>query len=230
MIFSDSGIILVRQDFREADRIVSVYTRQHGRLHARLPGVARPLGKLKALCEPLTFGELRIYARRGGVIGTVTGGKIHTVFPHIHQDLKRLQLAQHFCELFMRLTPLHQPNEAKFELLLQALTELENYGENTAFMAAFTLRLMTLAGFGLDHPVLKITPQFWHYMHQAPFSSLQFTAPEDLLSLAKCNNVCRRFLDRYLTYPLNTVKNIGLEDEEEIPVPLPEQLELQTAH
>ena len=94
--------------------------------------------------------------RRGGVIGTVTGGKISHVFPHIRRNLKRTLLAMHFCELVQRLTPLHQPSEEKFELLLSALTELE-YGEvNPAFAAAFTLRLMMLAGFGLDHPVLKI--------------------------------------------------------------------------
>lgn len=228
MIFSDSGVILIRQDFREADRIVSIYTKEHGRLNARLPGVSRPLGKLKALCEPLTLADLRIYTRRGGVIGTVTGGKIQSVFPHIHQDLRRLQLACHCCELLMRLTPLHQPNSAKFDLLVSALQTLDQTGANSALSAAFTLRLMTLAGFGLDHPVLQISEKFWQQIHQAPLSSLEFSDPEDLLFLAKCNNVCRRFLNRYLTYPLHTVKNIGLSEQEQW-VELPE-LVLQPAH
>ena len=83
MIFTDSGIILLRQNFREADRIVSLYTKEHGRVNARLPGVSRPLGKMKALCEPFVLSEYRIYVRRGGVIGTITGGKIYTVFPNI---------------------------------------------------------------------------------------------------------------------------------------------------
>ena len=47
MIFTDSGIILLRQDFREADRMVSLYTREHGRIHVRLPGVARAAGKFR---------------------------------------------------------------------------------------------------------------------------------------------------------------------------------------
>ena len=228
MIFSDSGVILIRQDFREADRIVSIYTKEHGRLHARLPGVSRPLGKLKALCEPLTFADFRIYTRRNGVIGTVTGGKIHSVFPHIHQDLRRMQLACHCCELLMRLTPLHQPNPAKLDLLVSTLATLDQSGPNHALAAAFTLRLMTLAGFGLDRPVLHISQEFWQKMHEAPLNSLQFTEPEDLLFLAKCNNVCNRFLNRYLTYPLHTVKNIGLTEPEQW-IDLPE-LELQPVH
>lgn len=211
MIFTDTGIILFRQAFRESDRIISLYTREHGRINARVPGVARSAGKLKALSEPLTLADYRIYVKRGGVIGTITGGKLHTIFPTIHTDLKRITLALHCCELIMRLTPLHQVSQAKFALLTQALTELEQTPPTSAFAAAFTLRLMMLAGFGLDHPVLQISPQFWQKMHEDNFSNLIFEDPQDLLFLAKCNSVVNRFLTHYLTYPLNTAKNFGLE-------------------
>ncbi|WP_428063854.1 DNA repair protein RecO [Candidatus Avelusimicrobium fimicolum] len=225
MIFTDSGIILFRQEFREADRMVSLYTREHGRLNARLPGVLRAAGKLKAVSEPFACADYRFYVRRGGTVATITGGKINSIFPHIRQDLKRTTLAMHFCELIQRLTPLHQPSEAKYELLLAALTELELGEINSAFAAAFTLRLMTLAGFGLERPVLKISAEFWRRMHEDELSSLVFSEPEDLLALSKCNSVCRRFLNQYLTFPLNTLKNFGLNE----PAPLPEgnQTELE---
>lgn len=233
MIFTDSGIILFRQEFREADRMVSLYTREHGRLNARLPGVLRAAGKLKAVSEPFACADYRFYVRRGGTVATITGGKINTIFPHIRQDLKRTTLAMHFCELIQRLTPLHQPSEAKYELLLAALTELELGEINSAFAAAFTLRLMTLAGFGLERPVLKISAEFWRRMHEDELSSLVFSEPEDLLALSKCNSVCRRFLNQYLTFPLNTLKNFGLNE----PAPLteenqtePEELVLNPVH
>lgn len=219
MIFTDSGIILFRQEFREADRMVSLYTREHGRLNARLPGVLRAAGKLKAVSEPFACADYRFYVRRGGTVATITGGKINSIFPRIRQDLKRTTLAMHFCELIQRLTPLHQPSEAKYELLLAALTELELGEINSAFAAAFTLRLMTLAGFGLERPVLKISAEFWRRMHEDELSSLVFSEPEDLLALSKCNSVCRRFLNQYLTFPLNTLKNFGLNE----PAPLPEE-------
>ena len=233
MIFTDSGIILFRQEFREADRMVSLYTRAHGRLNARLPGVLRAAGKLKAVSEPFACADYRFYVRRGGTVATITGGKINSIFPHIRQDLKRTTLAMHFCELIQRLAPLHQPSEAKYELLLAALTELELGEINSAFAAAFTLRLMTLAGFGLERPVLKISAEFWRRMHEDELSSLVFSEPEDLLALSKCNSVCGRFLNQYLTFPLNTLKNFGLNE----PAPLteenqtePEELVLHPAH
>lgn len=215
MIFTDSGIVLFRQDFREADRIIALYTLQHGRINLRLPGVNRAKGKLKALSEPFTCAAYRIYARSANVLGTVTGGKITHVFPRIRQDLKRQTLAFHFCELMMRLTPPHQPSAEKYRLLLQALTELDLGQPNAAFAPAFTLRLMAAAGFGLENrPVLQISPQFWRRMHEDEFSSLDFTEAEDLLSLSKCNEVCRRFLNGYLNYPLQTLKPFGLADED----------------
>ena len=216
MIFTDSAVVLYRQPFRESDRIVSLYTRSYGRLNARIPGVARSAGKLKALSEPLTLAELRFYVKRGGVLATVTGGKIHCVFPSLRTDLKRTQLALHCCELLLRLTPLHQVSPAKFELITTALQALEEGAPTPAFAAAFTLRLMTLAGFGLDHPVLQISPTFWARMHEEPFSHLVCEDPQDLVYLAKCNSVVHRFLERYLTYPLNTLKPWGLEH----PVPV----------
>ena len=199
--------------------MVSLYTREHGRLNARLPGVLRAAGKLKAVSEPFACADYRFYVRRGGTVATITGGKINSIFPRIRQDLKRTTLAMHFCELIQRLTPLHQPSEAKYELLLAALTELELGEINSAFAAAFTLRLMTLAGFGLERPVLKISAEFWRRMHEDELSSLVFSEPEDLLALSKCNSVCRRFLNQYLTFPLNTLKNFGLNE----PAPLPEE-------
>ncbi len=217
MVFTDEGIVLFRQPFREADRVACLYTRRHGRVNVRFPSVAKPLGKLKALSEPFSYADYRIYVRRGGVMGTVTGGKTLNVFSRVRTDLKRLSLAMHFCELVLRLTPQHQPSEEKFELLLKSLTELE-YGEpNPAFAAAFTLRLMRAAGFGLEKPVLKISPRFWQRIHEDSLSSLTFNEPQDLLSLSKCNSVCRRFLSQYLAYPLNTLKNFTLEETDLLP-------------
>lgn len=213
VIFTDTGIILQRQPFREADRVVSIYTREHGRINARCPGVSRSAGKLKALCEPLTCADYRVYVKRGGVMGTITGGKIKSVFPHLHTDLKRTTQALHCCELMLRLTPLHQVSVPKFELLSQALYSLEEHVPTPAFTAAFTLRLMTLAGFGLDHPVLQISPEFWQRMHEDDFANLTFEDPQELLFLAKCNNVVRRFLNQYLAYPLQTTKPLGLAEQ-----------------
>ncbi|ACC97750.1 DNA repair protein RecO [Elusimicrobium minutum Pei191] len=209
---TDEGIVLIRQNFREADRMVSLYTKSYGRLNLRFPSVNKSAGKLKALSEPFVHANYRIYVKRGAVIGCVTGGKIESVFPQIRQDGPKTKMALHFCELMFRLTPEHQPSEEKFLLLQEALNSLQKTDCNPSLSPAFILRLMTLAGFGMDKPALGIPAAFWETLHNADFENLGFTSPQDLLNLNKSAYICRRFLNRYLTYPLNTLKDEDISD------------------
>lgn len=204
-------IVLLRTNFREADRMVCAYSLEHGRMALRFPGVNKHNSRLKALSEPLTKSAARIYIRRNAAIGCVTGGKVESVYPAIRADFNKTQLASYFCELFYRLTPDHSPNEDKFLLLENSLNELETAAINPGVAPAFLLRLMQLSGYGLkDMPVLGINADFWHNMHTMPLSCLNFLTDEDVLYLNKTRYVCQRFLNKYLTYPLNTAEQLAL--------------------
>jgi len=218
MVLTDEGIILVRQNFREADRMVCLYTRSHGRVNLRFPGVNRAPGKMKALSEPFVHAAYRIYVKRGAAIGCVTGGKIESVFAPVRMDSARTKLALHFFELMFKLTPESQPSEEKFNFLLSSLKALETTKITPALSPAFILRLMTLAGFGMDKPALGIPYDFWEKMHNTPLRELNFETKEEQINISKSAYICRRFLNNYLPYPLNTLK------EEHIPaVRLPEE-------
>ncbi|WP_428897006.1 DNA repair protein RecO (recombination protein O) [Parelusimicrobium proximum] len=206
MEFTDEAVVLLRQNFREADRMVCLYTRGHGRINIRFSGVNKPAAKMRALSEPFVHGNYRIYVRRGAAIGCATGGKVDNVFQNIRKDLHKTRLALHFCELFFRLTPEYQPNEEKFDLLVSSLKAVDGYQVNSAFSPAFILRLMNLAGFGMDKPALGIPEEFWHIMHNTPLQDLRFAAPDELVFLNKTSYICRRFLNKYLSSPLNTLK------------------------
>lgn len=207
MEFIDEGIVLIRQNFKERDRMTSIYTKTRGRVNLRFSGVNRPAGKLKALSEPFVHANYRVYVRRGTTVGCVTGGKVEAVFPSIRGSIHKTKLALHFCELMFRLTPEHQPSEEKFNLLLGSLASLEKNTPTSAYAPAFILRLMSLAGFGMDRPALGVTPAFWDIMHAAPLETLNFSKPEDLVFLNKTSYICRRFLSVNLAYPLNTLKD-----------------------
>ena len=217
MEFTDDIIVLLRQNFRERDRMICVYSLNHGRMALRLPGVNRSDSKLKAISEPFANSCARIYIRRNATIGCITGGKLKTVYPNIRQDIKKMEMASYFCELFYRLTPLTNPNPAKFELLQSAMQTLENYPVNQIIAPAFLLRLMQESGFGLkDKPVLSINEELWHNIHAVPFDNLAFLNEVDILDLNKMRYVCQRFLNRYLSYPLHTIKQLELTTQTQI--------------
>lgn len=217
MEFTDDIIVLLRQNFRERDRMICVYSLNHGRMALRLPGVNRSDSKLKAISEPFASSCARIYIRRNATVGCITGGKLKNIYPNIRQDIKKMEMASYFCELFYRLTPLANPNPAKFELLQNAMNTLENYPVNQVIAPAFLLRLMQESGFGLkDKPVLSISADLWDNIHSAPFNNLAFLNNIEILDLNKMRYVCQRFLNRYLSYPLHTVKQLELTTSAQI--------------
>ncbi|MCX5782873.1 MAG: DNA repair protein RecO, partial [Elusimicrobia bacterium] len=201
MIFSDKAIVLLKKDHRETDRVVSIYTQSRGRMLIRFPGVNRSRGKLKIFTEPFACAEFRIYLRQNSPVGCGAGGKIITVFPNLRRDLEKTKMAFYFCELMFKLTPEHQPSPEKYKLLFDGLNRLENAQLYPALGTAYGLRLMELAGFGLDKPVLGISRELWQKLHDEPFAQITFneTQEEDL---RKADYVVRRFIISHFNAPL----------------------------
>jgi DNA repair protein RecO (recombination protein O) len=190
--------------------MVCAYTLGHGRVALCFPGVNKYNSRLKALSEPFVKSSARIYIRNNAAVGCVTGGKLESVHPSVRKDIGKTNAALYFCELFYRLTPEHSPNEDKFLFLESSLNELETCSLNPGIAPAFLLRLMQLSGYGLkEMPVLSIGSSFWDKMHNAPFGSLSFLEKDDTINLNKARYVCRRFLNRYLQYPLHTAQELG---------------------
>lgn len=211
MYFNDNIIVLLRRHFRERDRMVSAYSLNHGRIVLRFPGVNKEASKLKAFSEPFVNSEVRIYFRTNASIGCATGGELTTVYPNLRRNAHKTNLALHFCELMHRLTPEQNPNPNKFYLLENSLSELDNFKFNEAAAPAFLLRLMQLSGYGVaEKPLLNIPSEFWTALHKENLHNLTFNTTEDIVYLNKARYVCRRFLNKYLTYPLNTINELDL--------------------
>ena len=126
MIFCDYGIVLWRRPLRENDRIVTVFTKDRGKFEVNFKSVRLAKGKLRALSEPVSWGDYRFYLKSGSNFPVCTGGSSLSVFPRIRLDTEKLFTALYFCEVVNKLTPAHQPSPEKYELLLGALRDLDS--------------------------------------------------------------------------------------------------------
>lgn len=165
MIFCDYGIVLQRRPLRESDRIVTVFTLEHGKLEVNFKSVRLAKGKLRALSEAVSWGDYRFFLKKGSNFPVCTGGSTLSVFPAIRSDLERLYLAMHYCEVVNRLTPAQSPAPEKYELLLGALQDLEAYGPAFWLRRAFTLRALEFAGFGFRETAAGPEAEFWETLH-----------------------------------------------------------------
>ncbi|MBI4802358.1 MAG: DNA repair protein RecO [Elusimicrobia bacterium] len=203
MIFCDYGIVLWRRPLRENDRIVTVYTKERGKLEVNFKSVRLPKGRLKALSEPVSFGDYRFYLKSGSSFPVCAGGKTLSVFPRIRRDMELMFTALYFCEVVAKLTPANSPSPAKYDLLLGALRELEAGGCSQWMRHAFALRMMESAGFGLKHTAAGLDSGLWETLHDGSWPQVHALHARDT-DINYLENLIERFFEEQLGLRLKT--------------------------
>ena len=116
--------MLSRVDFGEADRVVTVFSRQFGKLRVVAKGARRPLSRLGPHLEYFCRSQLML--AKGRDLDVVTGAETVNAHLGLRADLDAYGHASHMVELVARLTEERQEHAAVFDLLggsLQLLTE-----------------------------------------------------------------------------------------------------------
>ena len=63
-LYRDEGVVLRTQKLGEADRIITLLTRRHGKVRAVAKGVRRTKSKFGARLEPFSHVDLQLYTGR----------------------------------------------------------------------------------------------------------------------------------------------------------------------
>ena len=148
-LYRVEGLVLRSRELGEADRLLTLFTRQEGKVRAVARGSRRPRSRLMAATQPLCYG--RYLLLRGRELDTVSQAELagHGLRP-LREDLTRMTLASLTAELVDTLTEERAAAEALFEALLQTWQELA-CREPAALQAVvwwFELRLLDLLGYG----------------------------------------------------------------------------------
>ena len=88
-LYRDEGIVLRTHKLGEADRIVSVLTRHHGKVRAVAKGVRKTKSRFGARLEPPTHLQLQLYEGRGE-LQIIDQAETLDHFRIIREDLDRL--------------------------------------------------------------------------------------------------------------------------------------------
>lgn len=120
--FRTEGIIIKRRNFNEADRILTVMTKEYGKLQIKASGVRKITSRRAAHIELLNHAVLHLY--KGNTFSILTEAKMVDDFSPIKEDFGKVGLAYHLCELVDGLCPDNQENSKVFFLLKKTLVEL----------------------------------------------------------------------------------------------------------
>ena len=117
------AVVLSSRPLGEADRWLTLFTRDLGRMDAVVKGVRRTTSRWGGRLEPFNVCDLVLY--RGSSRATVTSAQLVGVLRHVHDDREALTAAAVTCETAKLLFAEGEPEQRVFALLHNALREIE---------------------------------------------------------------------------------------------------------
>jgi DNA repair protein RecO (recombination protein O) len=143
--FRTDAVILRRQDFGEADRLLVLLTPEHGKFRAIAKGARKPIARKTGHVELFAWVDMLI--ARGRELHIVTQAETREPFLPLREDLIRSTYANHLVELLDRFTAEQDTGRAEFDLLVNALGWLCGANDPRLVARFYELRLLGLAGF-----------------------------------------------------------------------------------
>jgi DNA repair protein RecO (recombination protein O) len=146
-LYRDEGVVLRAQKLGEADRIITLLTREHGRVRAVAKGVRKTSSRLGARVEPFMLVDVQLYEGRSLDIVT----QAETIGPYgtaIASDYARYTAGTAMLETAERLTDTErEPALQLFLLLAGGLRTLaEGRRDPGLVLDSFLLRALAVAG------------------------------------------------------------------------------------
>lgn len=127
--YTVEGIVLKRCDLGEADRLITFFTKTHGKMTLVAKGVRRPTSKRTGSLEQ--FSQLRMQVIPGkGELDTLA--EVSLINPHAswRMHLGRITLAYQAVEIIDKLTPDREAHPEVFMLLEKLLADIGQFGSD----------------------------------------------------------------------------------------------------
>ncbi|MBW4477108.1 MAG: DNA repair protein RecO [Tolypothrix brevis GSE-NOS-MK-07-07A] len=121
--YKATGINLKTQAFGEADRLVTILTREFGLIRAIAPGARKHKSSLGGRSGMFVVNELLI--AQGRSLDKITQAQTIKTYPGLGKDLAKLAASQYLAEIVLCQALSEQPQEELYELLNEYLGRLE---------------------------------------------------------------------------------------------------------
>ncbi|CAB5240608.1 unannotated protein [freshwater metagenome] len=147
-LYRDEAIILRTQKLGEADRIITMLTRDHGRIRGVAKGVRRTMSKFGARLEPGSHVDIQLFV--GKTFDTVTQVEaLRNYGEEVTDDYRRWTIASAILETAERFTAQeHEPALQEFNLAVGAMKALcDDRYDPSLVLDAFLLRSLAIGGY-----------------------------------------------------------------------------------
>lgn len=144
-VYRTEAIVLKAFDLGEADRILTLYTPDTGKLRAVAKGVRRTKSRMSGHLDLFTRSALLL--ARGRQLDIITQAESIATFPHVRVDLVRAAYASYIAELVDAFTAEGLANRPIYDLAVTTLERLARPGDLDLVVRVFEVQLLGLTGY-----------------------------------------------------------------------------------
>ena len=144
-VYRTQAIILKRRDFFEADRLVTLYTPDRGKMQAIAKGIRKPTSRKGGHLELFTHSQLLL--ARGKNLDIITQAETIEPFLPLREDLLRTSYAYYVSELLDQMAEENISNPRLFYLLRDTLGQLGESEDLPLTTRFYEIHLLTLTGY-----------------------------------------------------------------------------------
>jgi DNA repair protein RecO (recombination protein O) len=139
------AFVLSSIDYGDSDRIVSLFSLEHGRVKAFARGARKSRKRFGPALE--LFARIHVQARIKDGLSSLQQADISSIYPAIRGDLERIAHALYACELVDVITPEGHPIPRLYRLLAAYLDRLETEAAVEADRRFFEINLLNILGY-----------------------------------------------------------------------------------
>lgn len=140
------AIVLRVTEFSESSCVVTLFTRDFGKVGALAKGARRPKSPFEAALDLLSICRVVFIRKSSDALDLLTEAKLERRFRAASRDLSRLYAGYYVAELLRELTDTGDPHPELFDSAFETLVELDGAGEVPSVVLRFELTLLRVLG------------------------------------------------------------------------------------
>ncbi|MEC2076524.1 DNA repair protein RecO [Metabacillus fastidiosus] len=149
MLQKCEGIVIRSTDYGESNKIITIYTRELGKVGLMARGAKKPKSRLSAITQLLTYGSF-LFQKTSG-LGSLQQGETILSMRNIKEDIFLTAYASYIAELLDKSTENFEKNPFLFEFFKQTLQLLDEGVDPEILINIFEIKMLSVIGL---HPQL----------------------------------------------------------------------------
>jgi len=216
MLYKTEGIVLKSMEYKEADKIVTIFTKDYGKITAIGKGVRKIKSKFGSSLEILTHSVFLFY--KGRNIDIVSQTEILESFFSTSREVIKFAFAANCVEVVNKLTEEREINIGLFNLLKEVLHYLRESNDPKLLTLSFKWQTMSILGYrpSLDHcckcnKIVEDQKEMHFNIKEGGLICNNCTA-KNREGCIKASLYFNKLVRKILITPLSTISNAAIPD------------------